>query len=635
MDGIYAADIITFNTIADKGAIRDVGRALEMPLSEVDSIAKNFDTDEENLREKYKELFKYVDIVKGTIVSVGTHPSGTIVSPIPLDSFAGTCTLPTTDKPVSMIQMKEVDKFGLVKLDVLGLDNIGVINQTCKAVGIERLSPDTIDFNDDKVYDSILEDTTTIFQMESSTALDYLRRILSKQTFGKLKEQHPEITKFDILKFTNGAIRPSGESFRDLAAQGICGENGLKELDDMLYESLGYCLVQEQIMMFLVKFCGYSMAESDLVRRAIAKKGGTEQYIPEIKRRFIEFSTTNFNLSLEGAEKIILPFIDVIISAQNYGFSDNHNFPYTTTSYASAYLRYYYPLEYLTECLKTWSDDKEKTNRITSYAIKRGITIKTPKFRYSKGEYFFNKEENSIYKGVGSIKFLNNNIGDELYKLKDNKYDTFIDVLKDISSIGINSKQLSILIKIDYFSEFGNPNELLSIVNIYNTWNNKKSIKKDKIIELGYDIEDIKQFGNETEKQINKLDSEAIVNMLVSKVDIKTSIYSRLKYEYECLGYCSSKYPKHRDKALVLELNTKYSPIVTLYRLDGEEIEYKVLKRSLAKNPFEEMDLIQLGKTGEKQKQKRIGIDENGKGIYEPVEGEYNLWLYGWKKLNN
>ena len=92
--------------------------------------------------------------------------------------------------------------------------------------------------------------------------------------------------------------------------------------------SLGYCLTQEQIMMFLVNFCGYSMAESDLVRRAIAKKGGTEQFIPEIKRRFIDFTTNKFKITEEYASEIIEPLTKIILDAQSYGFSDNHNFPY-------------------------------------------------------------------------------------------------------------------------------------------------------------------------------------------------------------------------------------------------------------------------------------------------------------------
>ena len=243
MDKVYCADIITFNTIADKGAIRDMGRALEIPLKEIDYICNNLDDKEEEFREQYKELFKYVDIVKGTIVSAGVHASGTMVSPIPLDTNIGICSLSTTNKPVTMIQMKEIDALKFVKLDLLGLDNIGVINETCKLAGIERLNPDNMDYNDDKVYNSIIEDTTTIFQMESTMAQDYLKRILSDKTFNKIKARYPKITKFDLLKFTNGAIRPSGESFREDASKGICGSNGLKEIDDFLYDTLGYCLV--------------------------------------------------------------------------------------------------------------------------------------------------------------------------------------------------------------------------------------------------------------------------------------------------------------------------------------------------------------------------------------------------------
>ena len=628
MEGIYASDIITFNTIADKGAIRDMGRALEIPLSEIDYISKNLDTKEEELREQYQELFMYADIVKGTIVSVGTHPSGTIVSPIPLDEFIGTCTLPTTNNPVSMLQMKSVDHFGLVKLDILGLDNIGVINETCKILGINRYTPDTIDFEDDDVYESILEDTTTVFQMESSMAQDYLRQILGEVTFSKLKERYPNIKKFDILKFTNGAIRPSGESFRDRASIGICGENGLKEIDDMLYDSLGYCLLQEQIMMFLVKFCGYSMAESDLVRRSISKKGGTEQYIPEITRRFIEYSTSNFDITKEKAEEIIIPFTDVIISAQNYGFSDNHNLPYTATSYVCAYLRHYHPLEYLTECLNTWFDDEVKTKRITAYANKSGIKVELPKFRYSKGNYFFNKDTNTIYKGVGSIKFLNGTIGDELFELNNNSFDSFIDLLKCVGDIKINSKQIEILIMIDYFSEFGNPNELLSIVEIYNQWNGRKSIKKSQIVELGYDVDDFKKYGNETEKQIGKLDSELIIKDLVSNLNVKTSILERLIYQHKTCGYCFNLYPKFSNKALVLDVDLTYAPKITLYKIDtGEEIIYKAYKKLYNVNIIKQYDMVQIGKVDSRSKQKKVG-DE-----YIPIDG-FDNWLIGWKKLN-
>ena len=118
MPNTYKSDIITFNTVKLKGAIRDVGRALDIPLSEINEICKNIDDNEDEYRNKYEELFKYVDIINGTIVSIGSHPAGVIVSPISLDDNIGTCMLADNDKPVSMIDMKEVDKLNYIKLDL-------------------------------------------------------------------------------------------------------------------------------------------------------------------------------------------------------------------------------------------------------------------------------------------------------------------------------------------------------------------------------------------------------------------------------------------------------------------------------------------------------------------------------------
>lgn len=122
LDFIRSAEIITFNTIALKGAIRDVGRALEMPLDLVDSISKSADDEkeQEKLRHRYPELFEYVDIVNGTIVSIGTHPSGVLVSDLELAEEIGLCSISSSPYPVSMLNMKELDAQFFVKLDVLG-----------------------------------------------------------------------------------------------------------------------------------------------------------------------------------------------------------------------------------------------------------------------------------------------------------------------------------------------------------------------------------------------------------------------------------------------------------------------------------------------------------------------------------
>lgn len=612
MEGVYCADIITFNTIADKGAIRDVGRALQIPLDEVSRICNDFDVKEARLRKEFPELFKYVDIVKGTVVSIGTHPSGTIVSPIPLDTSMGLCSLSTTNNPVSMLQMKEIDSLNFVKLDILGLDNIGVINETCKLVGIERLTPDNVDFNDDNVFESLREDTTTVFQMESQMAYDYLKHILSKEVFDKIKQRYPEITKFDLLKFTNGAIRPSGESFREKAMNGICGENGLQEIDDMFYDSLGYCLVQEQIMMFLVKFCGFSMVESDLVRRAIAKKGGTEQYIEDIKMRFIDYTHKHYNIPNDKAKEIIEPFIDVIISAQRYGFSDNHNFPYSTTSYVCAYLRHYYPLEYLTSCLNMWSDDNDKTTRISQYSNKLGIEILSPKYGYARAKYFMSKETNSIYKGIGSIKNLNDKVGEELYKLSQNtKHKDFLSLLEDINkNTSINLRQLEILVKIGFFSEFGGSAYQLNVIDIYYKLNEKKQFSKTK---LPFSEDIIRSYSEkETEKTFREIDSYGLIKELVSRLDERqmVAIEDIIKTQLECFGYVSYTDSTYDGRYMIItdvKINKYGTPFVSLYRVtDGEEKQIKVDKKYFSQKLLNVCDMIYIAEIEEKHKKKKI-----------------------------
>lgn len=164
--GLYCSDIVTFNTIAIKGAVRDVGRALGIPLDEVATICNVVEQDEDGCRAKYPELFKYVDIVNGCVVSVGNHPCGLVCSPVSIDDRMGLFTTSTDDVPISQINMKEVDLQNYVKLDLLKLDTIELINETCKLAGIERLTPDNVDINDKAVWDSIRDDTTCIFQWE-------------------------------------------------------------------------------------------------------------------------------------------------------------------------------------------------------------------------------------------------------------------------------------------------------------------------------------------------------------------------------------------------------------------------------------------------------------------------------------
>ena len=475
LPNIKSAEIITFNTIALKGAVRDVCRGLYKDRQDINymqlsaDINKLAESNEDTARKKYPEVFEYVDIVNGTIVSIGTHPSGVLISDLPIEKLIGLCSVSTSPYPVSMINMKELDAQMYVKLDILGLDNIGVVNDTCKTLGIERLTPDNTDLEDMAVWKSIRDDTTLIFQWESNSAQAYLKKLMSDKTVEIARSRSPNFSMLKWMSFGNGLIRPACASFRDSVARGDVFDNGFKELNDFLAPEAGRVVMQETIMQFLVRFCGYSDAESDNVRRGIAKKKGTEKLLPEIEERFTLFCGEKYGMSPEECERVIKPFLQVILDASAYAFSWNHSDSYSALGYICGYLRYYHPLEFLTAALNIFNDKEDKTVEITRYAEKRGIHVTMPKWGISRGDYAYDEEKNVIAKGLSSVKYMSPQLADDLYTLAHSReFDHFVDVLYGLDrDTCINSRQLDILIKLDFFSEFGNQRELLRINSLF------------------------------------------------------------------------------------------------------------------------------------------------------------------------
>ena len=655
MDNIHASLIITFNTVALKGSIRDVGRALGMSLEIVDDICKNITDDNiDDYREQYKDLFEYVDIINGTIVSIGSHPAGVVVAPMSIKENLGTCTLKDNDKPVTMVDMKEVDGLNWIKLDILGLDTIGVINETCDLVGIKRITPDDVNIYDDNVWNDIILDTTNIFQMESDMAHQYLEKIMSEESMKNIQKKYPYIKKFDLFQLVCSMIRPGGANMRDDASMGICRENGIKELDDMLEDTMGYILLQEQIMQFLTKFCNYTEAESDSVRRAIGKKTGTEQLLPEIEQRFMEYAPKQFGLSLDVANNVIKNAIQTILDCSNYSFSKNHNYPYSFTGYIAGYLRHYYPLEFGTACLNTWTRKKksDKINDTTRYINSINIKIKPPKFRYSKAEYFMDKETNSIYKGIESIKYLNSEVAESLYSLKDNQYNSFLDLLIDIHEKGIkmNSRQMSILISIDFFSEFGKSQKLFDILEIFDTIYIKQQNSKQGLVtfnkkkEMKYSVDIISKFAEkETDNQIKVAKAYELCNYLIDNEikDFEMPSVDKVITYFSTMGTCDYIFEDYMSSiCIVVDIITKYKvKRALLYNISsGKTIEVRIGEGIYELQQFKQYDVVNILHLFQKPKKKQVEVeveDKNGnvsiKKKWQPT-GEFELYVdeYHW-----
>lgn len=499
------------------------------------------------------------------------------------------------------------------------MDNIGVINKACQLAGIERLTPDNVDLNDEKVWKSIRDDTTLIFQWESSSAQAYLKNFMSDRTINIAKEHNKDFSYIKWFSFGNGLIRPGCASFRDDVANGNILVTGFKELDEFLAITFGRVTMQEDIMRFCKQFCGYGDAESDNVRRAIAKKKGTASLLDELHDRFLNYSNKIYGVDKAKLEEIFPPIKQGILDASAYAFSWNHSDSYSAVGYISGYLRYYYPLEFLTAAFNIFTDKEDKITAITDYAKKIGVKIHDIQFGHSKAEYNMDKSTNTIYKGMESIKYMNASVSNQLYELSQTKhYNNFVELLKDFPG---DSRQLTILISLNFFQAFGTPSQLFGIVNAYNAYAGKKTIKKDA---CNIPREVILQFATETEKQYKLTDPEALLAYMCENAEpVRFTLKDKIAAEKEYLGYINVKEPRLKGYAYITETNTKFSPKITLYCLDtGREKVVKCYKKQYQENPISTGDIITYGLT---QKQKsRLNPDTKE---WEKVPNEYEDWL--------
>lgn len=594
---IQSAEIITFNTIALKGAIRDVCRSLFKDDSSVNyiqlsrEIADNVESREAEMRKKYPQVFKYVDIVNGTIVSIGTHPSGVLISDLNIAETVGLCSTSTSEYPISMINMKELDELMYVKLDILGLDNIGVINDTCKKLGIERLTPDNTDMDDMDVWRSIRDDTTLIFQWESDSAQHYIKEFMSDRTVAIAQKRIPGFSMLKWMSFGNGLIRPACASFRNSVAAGEFYDNGFEELNQFLAPEAGRIAMQETIMRFLVNFCGYSAAESDIVRRAIAKKKGTETLLPEIEERFVTYCSKQYNMTTEQCENIIKPFLQIILDASDYGFSWNHSDPYSATGYICGYLRHYYPLEFLTAALNIFGDNLDKTAEITTYAKKRGIMVTMPKWGLSRDKYFFDRDRGIIAKGLTSIKYMSKNLADEMYVLsQEKKYTRFVELLRDLDTrTCINTRQLDILIKLDFFSDFGNQRELLRIVDLfYETFKKGQAKQIKKSMVDGTPMEEIvKRYSVGVTKSGGVAKNYTLLDVFSILKEVEDAIKAvgmpdlndidKVRNFYDVMGYIGYTSGKQEDRRKLYVMDV----FPVLRKKDGKQFGYSIITKSI------------------------------------------------------
>lgn len=604
------ARVAAFGTLQDKAAIDEIGRCLAnrwkklygdednpWSLDKIKKIKEEYDSNPDRTKEKYPELFYYLDGLIDTKVSQSIHPAGMVISPITLGDNYG--TFDKEGETCLFMDMDEAHEVGVAKYDFLVLKTVQVIKDTCDYIGIPYPRSHEIDWFDKAVWESMASSLTAIFQFESTFAADCFKKFKPKSIFD--------------MSLVTACIRPSGSSYRNDMLSHKTHKNPSEIIDELLKDNLGYLIYQEDTIKFLQQICGLSGSESDNIRRAIGRKqkDRLDAALPSILEGYCNKS----GKQREEAEQEAKEFLQIIEDSASYQFGYNHSIAYCLLGYLCAYYRHYYPLEFLTSFLNNAANDDDILNGI-SYANRVGIKISMPKWGFSKGEYFFNREKNMIAKGLSSIKFMGDKIADELYQLaKNNTYTWFIDVLRDLDRhSSLDSRQLDILIKLDFFSDFGNQRELLRINDMFVMLKKGEAKQIKKSMVDGTELESIiRRHAVGTTKSGGIAKSYTLIDVWAILHEIEDAIkaigmddlsdITKVQNFYDSMGYFgyTSGKAEDRPKLFVLDIfevkrkkdgkQFGYN-VITKSIGSGKESRFTVFNRVFNKNPIKKGDII-------------------------------------------
>lgn len=608
------ARVASFGTLKDKAAIDEIGRCLSKlwvtnnphadaknnpySLSNIKIIKSEYDVAPEKTINKYPDLFYYLPGLIDVKVSQSVHPAGMVISPITLNDAIGTFS--KDGDTCLMADMEEIhDGTGLAKYDFLILKTVQVIRDTVQSCGKRYPLTHEVDWDDVNVWEDMLVSPIGIFQMESKFAFECLKKFKPKNIFE--------------MSLVTACIRPSGASYRDELLARHKHKNPSEIIDNLLRDNLGYLIYQEDTIKFLQQICGLSGSEADNIRRAIGRKqkDRLDRALPEILEGYCNKS----NKDREKAEREAKEFLQVIEDSADYQFGYNHSIAYCLLGYLCAYYRYYYPIEFITSFLNNAANEEDIKNG-TALAKFKGISIVSPKFGISKGNYFFNKEDKVIAKGIASIKYMGEAVANQLYLLsKSKEYTSFMELLCDMKEYtSIDARQIDILIKLDFFSKFGNQRELLRIVGLFDIFKQgtAKQIKKSLIngTELG---EIVKKYSVGTTKTGKEAKSYTIIEPLSilkeaeqmvlnsNTEDLELSVKVRNFEEF--MGYAGyiSGNEYDRNKLFVRDVypvKRKKDNVIFGYSVltqsigSGKESRMTVFKRIYEKDPIHKGDII-------------------------------------------
>jgi DNA polymerase-3 subunit alpha len=450
------ASITTFLMFKDKGVVRDVARALHVPLPDVNRALKLVDTWEEFLgskstgwfREKYPDVEVYAEQLRGRIRGTGVHAAGVVTAKDAIHKYAPmetrTVTGTKTRIPVVAVDMDEAADIGLIKIDALGLKTLTVIQETLKTIkernGID-IDLNTIDLGDKEIYRMLSEGNTKgVFQCEATPYTNLLVKMGVKN--------------FDELVASNALVRPG--AMNTIGKEYIARKNGRNIVEyphsvmrPFLEDTYGQILYQEQVMQACTTIGGMTFAEADKVRKIIGKKKDAKEF-DVFKDKFVKNASAY--LSPFQADNMWHDFE----AHAGYSFNKSHAVAYSMLSYWTAWLKFYYPIEFMYSVLRNEKDKDSRTEYLIE-AKRMGIPLRLPHINESESD--FSIEGKAIRFGLSSVKWLSDKVSANIIAARPfNSYQEVRDAAFKKGS-GINSRAVEAMNAIGALTFDDNPRD--------------------------------------------------------------------------------------------------------------------------------------------------------------------------------
>lgn len=641
-------DLLALGTLKTKAAWKMYARAhgidpqvankVSYQISDYEQAKKHADNPadiniEDFISPEFKELFEGCKRYLGIYDNRKGHPCATVCYDGDAEADIGVilCKSEATGTEVltAVIESGTIDAFGYLKQDYLIVDSIGLTYDIYKEIGIE---PYTVN----QLLDKIKTDDATwnIYRDGFTQCVNQCEQPKSTQKVMRYKPKNIS----ELTQFIAG-IRPGFQSMYHLFESRQHFEYGIKALDDLIqdeYRTSSFIIYQEDLMKVL-EFAGFPMAETYTIIKAISKK--KDYIIKEAKPKFIfgfakaimdTGETNDKNRANDLAEKVW----NIVEDNASYSFNSAHAYCMAIDSVTIAYLKAHYPLEFYKCVLQRFSNkgEKDKVSLIKQEAIKRGIAIKEIKFGDDNRQFNIDHENNAIVQNMAGIKNMPKVTPQALYELGQSGINTRTQLYQAlIGDPRINAKAIDILFKLDYFSAFAHPNRLLTEFEIYNKYIDSKVISKKNLTEEQIDL--LRDIGaKETTTQFRNFDNMGLIKALIKAKSIpKTSIYQRIKWQIEFLGYSTINDPSI-DPSYWMVVDVESGPYerkdATLYNICyGVTRQYRLNKKFNAKHEMQPLTLIQAV-LHEKPKMKK-----NEDGSFSVVPNEFVKEVKCWKEF--